>query len=180
MAHYLTPAERSVQLNDAMTMMNNLVRIHSNIERIEKEWREAGYNTANIDTAISGLLVELEDAVDVFVLFFNTANNFISWENAIRAKPHPQHIPNYGYAYATIDVDNGSGRATITASNSAVAFSPYQANDIVEIVSCNDATNDGIYTVYSKTDSVLTLTTTMPGSDVATDYEVEVILRDRP
>lgn len=70
------------------------------------------------------------------------------------------------YTSAALVQDNGAGRGTITADG-GTPYAGLVAGENIQLSGCEDAANNGIYTVYSATDTVITLTTTLPVANIA-------------
>ena len=77
------------------------------------------------------------------------------------------------YTSAAIVDDGGSGRGTITADG-GVPFSIFSAGDAIELQNCEDGENDGVYYVYSATNTVITLTSKLPTSNGA-DTSIDIL-----
>ena len=74
------------------------------------------------------------------------------------------------YTTCEVDVDDDSSGSTLEA-NAGTPFSAVEAGDIIEITS-SESTNEGIYVVASATDTKITFTAGMSGSDNAHDETI--------
>ena len=72
-----------------------------------------------------------------------------------------------------LDVDNGvNDRAVITADG-GTPFSGLSADDYIAITESENG-NDGVFKIYSVTNTIITLTTILPGTDNASDTAISI------
>ena len=77
------------------------------------------------------------------------------------------------YTEADIDVDNGvNDRAVITADG-GTPFSGLSADDYIAITESENG-NDGVFKIYSVTNTIITLTTILPGTDNTSDTAISI------
>lgn len=77
------------------------------------------------------------------------------------------------YTLANIDVDDGNSRATITADG-GTPYSGLAAGDLIQVSGLTDSDNDGVYEIYSVTNTVITTTLIMNGSDVSSQAAISI------
>jgi len=85
-----------------------------------------------------------------------------------------------GGSYTSAALVKGTTQGTLTA-NGGTPFSGVSAGDIIRLSSCENALNDGVYIVASRTDTVLTFTKPLGfgfGSDNAADTAVVLQIMD--
>ena len=76
------------------------------------------------------------------------------------------------YTSAEVDVDNESDRGAITASD-GTPFSGFSADDYVAITLSENG-HEGVFKIYGVTDTIMTLTETLPGTDNTTDTAISI------
>jgi len=78
------------------------------------------------------------------------------------------------YTNATIDVDDDSDGATITANGGASPFSVFSADDYIAITLSENG-HEGVYKISSTdSDSLITLGENLPGTDNITDTSISI------
>lgn len=81
--------------------------------------------------------------------------------------------PGVDFTSAAVDADDGNGRAVVTLTGGTFNYT-LLPGDVVHIYDTeNNDVNGGVYTVYSQTSTILTLTTTMAG-DNSTDTSLKI------
>lgn len=103
------------------------------------------------------------------------ANPDIEWF-VVHVREHDGTYTKFTYAYvitfagaytsAALVQDDGSGRGTITADG-GTPYAGLSAGERIELKNCEDAANDGEYTIYTVTDTVITLTIPLPDANAA-------------
>jgi len=76
------------------------------------------------------------------------------------------------YTSATVDVDDGNDRSVITADG-GTPFSVLSADDYVAITLSENG-HEGVFKIYSVTNTILTLTETLSGTDNAADTAISI------
>lgn len=173
MAEVYTFEERQTLLDEANNIIKQLIALNGDIEEyrnllIDSE-STAYLGYPNIETHVTALLPQLDYLRDQAVAVLNAVT--LTYDNECRPTSRRQ------YTTCDVDADNGSSRGELTA-DAGDPFAVFDVNDVVEISNAEDSANDGEYTVYSRTDTVLTFTTTMSTDNLA-DTSITVTLKQR-
>ena len=166
-------------LVDPLSMINgwNPAGVHQN----HKYWEltlqlDTDYFPSNVDPeqywayyqnvdAADGLPAIVEDGAnpDIEHMVVHVRQHDGSWEKFTYA----EMIPRAGaYTSADLTDDAGAGRGTILADG-GTPFAGLVVGDRIELKNCEDAVNDGVYTIFTVTDTLITLTGPLPLTNVA-------------
>jgi|GEM_PF-3976945 len=168
---------REVLLKSAIQTLESALELNKQAERLERVLRQQGVAPSVVDDQVQGLLEEMKDLIDEVQGASGDGNlAAINEQYAIRVEIG---MPA-AYTSVVIDVDNGSSKAVLTAANSSTPFSPFAEDDVIEILSPENAANAQLKAAEGTPGNTLTFSSVMSGgSDNPHDETLVLVLRER-
>lgn len=166
-----TSSSRAQLLDLAIEQLRRAKELNRQAERLSRDLRLAAVDPANVEDQVGELMTAAASAVASADTFMTS----IYWQNQIVVSIG---APG-GYTSAGIDVNNGSGKAVLTAANSTTPYDVFLAADVVQVSNAETAAHNDTRTVEGTPGATLTFTTTLSGLDNTDDEAVTVTLLER-
>ena len=164
-------------LVDPLTMINgwNPAGVHQNHKLWELMLRtDTDYFPSNVDPEEYWAYFQNVDAADGLPAIVEDGANPDIEHMVVHVRQHDGTYEKFTYATviglagaytsATLVDDAGAGRGTISADG-GTPYALLSAGERIELKNCEDAANDGVYTIYTVTDTLITLTGPLPTSN---------------